>query len=98
MALLPRTASSTRRLAATRTESPAKSVRVYEKVRSGIWVFNGSFRLLDAWAEEIDGRRVFKFRLETDPDATPVTDSREPMEAAGIEPASAAAPAERLQA
>ena len=87
MALLPRTASSTRRLAATRTESPAKSVRVYEKVRSGIWVFNGSFRLLDAWAEEIDGRRVFKFRLETDPDATPVTDSREPMEAAGIEPA-----------
>src|SRR4051794_26458698 len=29
----------------------AESVRVYEKVRSGIWVFNGSFRLLDAWAE-----------------------------------------------
>ena len=57
---------------------PAESVRVYEKVRSGIWVFNGSFRLLDAWAEQIDGRRVFKFRLETDPDATPVTDTREP--------------------
>ena len=42
----------------------AKLVRVYEKVRSGIWVFNGVFRLLDAWAEQIDGRRVFKFRLE----------------------------------
>jgi 5-methylcytosine-specific restriction endonuclease McrA len=47
-------------------------------VRSGIWVFNGAFRLLDAWAEQIDGRRVFKFRLETDPEATPVTDTREP--------------------
>lgn len=39
-------------------------VHVYEKVRTGIWVFNGVFRLVDAWAEEIDGRRVFKFRLE----------------------------------
>jgi 5-methylcytosine-specific restriction endonuclease McrA len=37
---------------------------VYEKVRTGIWVFNGVFRLTDAWAEQIDGRRVFKFRLE----------------------------------
>jgi hypothetical protein len=56
----------------------AESVRVYEKVRSGIWVFNGSFRLLDAWAEQIDGRLIFKFRLETDLDATPITDTREP--------------------
>jgi HNH endonuclease len=37
---------------------------VYEKMRTGIWVFNGTFRLLDAWAEQIEGRRVFKFRLE----------------------------------
>jgi HNH endonuclease len=42
----------------------AELVRVYEKVRTGIWVFNGVFRLSDAWAEHIDGRRVFKFRLE----------------------------------
>jgi hypothetical protein len=42
----------------------AEPVRVYEKVRTGIWVYNGTFRLLDAWAEQIDGRRVFKFRLE----------------------------------
>lgn len=42
----------------------AELVRVYEKVRTGIWVFNGTLRLLDAWAEEIGGRRVFKFRLE----------------------------------
>jgi hypothetical protein len=43
---------------------PAEPVRVYEKVRSGIWVFNGTFRLVDGWAEQVGGRRVFKFRLE----------------------------------
>jgi hypothetical protein len=42
----------------------AEPVRVYEKVRTGIWVFNGLFRLTDAWAEQIDGRRMFKFRLD----------------------------------
>jgi HNH endonuclease len=57
---------------------PAELVRVYEKVKSGIWVFNGSFRLLDAWEEQVNARRVFKFRLEIDPEATPRTDPREP--------------------
>ena len=41
-------------------------VRVYEKIRQGIWVYNGFFRLVDAWQEENQGRRVFKFRLEID--------------------------------
>jgi hypothetical protein len=50
--------------------APAEVVRVYEKIRSGIWVFNGSFLLEDAWAEQIDGRRVFKFRLEITEDRT----------------------------
>jgi len=45
-------------------ELPAESVRVYEKVRPGIWVYNGVFRLVDAWQEESAGRVVFKFRLE----------------------------------
>jgi len=45
-------------------ELPAERVRVYEKVRSGIWVYNGLFRLVDAWQEEYDGRHVCKFRLE----------------------------------
>jgi len=36
--------------------SPASLVRVYEKVRAGIWVYNGLFRLLDAWTEESNGR------------------------------------------
>jgi hypothetical protein len=45
-------------------ELPAEPVRVYEKVRSGVWVYNGTFRLVDAWQEESHGRLVFKFRLE----------------------------------
>jgi hypothetical protein len=47
-------------------------VRVYEKVKQGIWVYNGLFKLSDAWTEKDKGadRRVFKFRLEiTDGDA-----------------------------
>ena len=44
----------------------AELVRVYEKVRQGIWVYNGLFRLLDAWQakDEHFDREVFKFRLE----------------------------------
>ena len=45
-------------------ELPAERVRVYEKVRSGIWAYNGVFRLVDAWQEEADGPLVCKFRLE----------------------------------
>jgi hypothetical protein len=48
-------------------------VRVYEKIRQGIWVFNGVFRLVDAWEEPSNNRQVFKFRLELDPDATPAS-------------------------
>jgi hypothetical protein len=45
-------------------ELPAERVRVYEKVRSGIWVYNGLFRLVDAWQAESEDRFVCKFRLE----------------------------------
>ena len=45
-----------------------EAVRVYEKIRDGIWVYNGLFRLLDAWIETRDGRKVFKFRLEISPE------------------------------
>jgi HNH endonuclease len=41
----------------------AERVRVYEKIKSGIWVFNGTFRLTDAWREDGPTRRVFKFSL-----------------------------------
>jgi len=42
---------------------PPHLVRVYEKIRSGIWTDNGLFELVDSWQEH-DGRRtVFKFKL-----------------------------------
>jgi len=47
-----------------KTEGAApRTVRVYEKIRQGIWSYNGVFHLVDAWRER-DGRRmVFKFKL-----------------------------------
>lgn len=57
----------------------AELVRVYEKIRAGIWVFSGVFKLLDAWTESDGSRDIFKFRLELDPEATPVeSDAPEP--------------------
>lgn len=41
-----------------------EQVRVFEKIRDGIWVYNGLFILVDAWQETSDRRQVFKFRLE----------------------------------
>src|SRR6185437_16128920 len=38
-------------------------VRVYEKLRDGIWSYNGVFHLVDAWTEREGRRLVFKFRL-----------------------------------
>lgn len=48
---------------AASSESP-ELVRVYEKLLKGMWVYNGTFHLTDAWAEVSGGRRVFKFRLK----------------------------------
>ena len=39
-------------------------VKVYEKIRDGIWSYDGIFELLDGWIEESKGRKVFKFKLE----------------------------------
>jgi hypothetical protein len=41
----------------------ALHVRVYEKIKAGIWVYNGVFALEDSWMETIGDRRVFKFQL-----------------------------------
>lgn len=44
-------------------------VKVYEKIKSGIWVYNGVFKLVDSWKEKSGKRIVFKFKLEiTDQD------------------------------
>jgi hypothetical protein len=42
----------------------AELVNVYEKIKPSIWVYNGQFKLTDAWLEEINNRKVFKFKLE----------------------------------
>ncbi len=42
----------------------AKIIKVYEKIKAGIWVYNGYFRLTDAWIEKVGVRNVFKFKLE----------------------------------
>jgi hypothetical protein len=43
---------------------PAEPVQVYEKIRSGIWVYNGLFELIDSWVENSGSRKVFKFKLQ----------------------------------
>jgi hypothetical protein len=48
-----------------KTGNKPEIVKVYEKIRSGIWTFNGLFHLVDSWTETIQGRKVFKFRLES---------------------------------
>lgn len=44
--------------------SAPKIIKVYEKIKDGIWSYNGFFRLADAWTETSGARDVFKFRLE----------------------------------
>lgn len=39
-------------------------IRVYEKLRKGIWSYNGFFHLVDSWFQSDGTRKVFKFRLE----------------------------------
>lgn len=39
-------------------------VRVFEKIRNGIWVYNGLFDLVDGWRETVGKRTVFKFKLQ----------------------------------
>ena len=42
---------------------PPERVRVYEKIKQGIWSYNGVFHLIDSWREKSQGRQVFKFKL-----------------------------------
>lgn len=38
-------------------------IRVYEKIKQGIWSYNGVFHLVDSWKEPSNGRSVLKFKL-----------------------------------
>ena len=42
----------------------AEIVRVYEKIKDGIWSFNGIFKLVDSYQKQVNGRSVFKFILQ----------------------------------
>lgn len=44
-------------------QRPPERVRVYEKIRAGIWSYNGVFHLVDSWTERDEVRTVCKFRL-----------------------------------
>lgn len=37
---------------------PPEIVKVYEKIRAGIWTYNGLFRLVDGWGE-FDGKEKY---------------------------------------
>lgn len=54
--------------------SEAELVKAYEKIHSGIWAYNGISKLVDAWRETSNGRKVFKFKLEL----TNITDKSTP--------------------
>lgn len=47
-------------------------VRVYEKLKQGIWSYNGLFELVDAWIETDGERDVFKFKLLALEDEGPI--------------------------
>lgn len=42
----------------------AELIKVYEKIKDGIWAYNGVFELQDAWTEISENRKVFKFKLK----------------------------------
>lgn len=41
----------------------AELIKVYEKIRNGIWTYTGIFELIDSWKEHDSKRNVFKFKL-----------------------------------
>lgn len=49
--------------AANTSSRAPERVRVYEKIRPGIWAYNGIFHLVDAWTETDKNRTVCKFKL-----------------------------------
>jgi hypothetical protein len=46
-----------------RGEDP-ELVKVYEKIKTGIWAYVGLFELIDAWKQDEGRRKVFKFKLQ----------------------------------
>ncbi len=62
-------------IAAKEGKRRPERVRVYEKIRTGIWAYNGVFHLVDAWLEPDALRTVCRFKLvavEEDDSAHPI--------------------------
>ena len=47
----------------SRGKRQSERVRVYEKLKPGIWSYNGVFHLVNVWIEHDGERSVFKFKL-----------------------------------
>lgn len=47
---------------------PRELARIYEKIKPGIWVYNGLFLLEDAWVQKAGVRSVVKFKLSIVPE------------------------------
>ncbi len=62
-------------IAFTKGSQKPEIVRVYEKIKPGIWVYNGLFKLIDAWHEVSNGRKVFKFKLELLDEITSISEA-----------------------
>ena len=45
------------------TNAAPERVKVYEKLKKGLWSYNGLFHLVDSWLESDEHRRVFKFKM-----------------------------------
>lgn len=48
-------------------------VKVYEKIRQGIWSYNGLFHLVDSWREPDGTRLVFKFKMSAVEEEVPAS-------------------------
>ena len=55
----------------------AELVKVYEKIRNGIWSYNGFFELIDSWVENDGKRHVFKFKLVAIENESSIPDAKE---------------------
>lgn len=64
--------------AQVRGEAPPELVKVYEKIRNGVWAFDGVFELRGAWQETGAKRSVFKFKLALLEEAPPIQATPEP--------------------
>lgn len=59
---------------AVQGSGPFERVKVYEKIRNGIWAYNGLFHLIDSWTEYDGQRYVYKFKLTAINDDTPAAE------------------------